>query len=110
MARVPRQRDAAPGRASAQTTTSSTIDAGIGGNSAGAPPHRIEPPAGDSEREQRRRDGHDAHVHRHVRRERPGASCRSGPSQTPASDEDPERHEQGTHQRQSPMKTAASDA
>ena len=31
--------------------------------------HRIEPPSGDPQREERRRHGHHAHVHRHVREE-----------------------------------------
>ena len=31
--------------------------------------HRIEPSSGDSQREERRRHGHHAHVHRHVRAE-----------------------------------------
>ena len=34
------------------------------------PSHGIERPAGDAQRDERGRDRHDAHVHRHVRRER----------------------------------------
>ena len=90
--------DAAPARARPTPRRVPATEAGIGANSAGSLAHRIEPPSGDAQREQRRRHRHHAHVHRHVRAEGLPRELRQRPEPHGGEREQSADQEDATHQ------------